>query len=120
MHGSISGEYRALPGRRVNTKPDGAKRPLAVAALRKDRQRDDERTVNAIYEEDSSVQLRVPAGARHARALDASVSGIEAQEGELHTFFVLTPTYGCLRRDEQKEAIRFVEHRCDKRIIRMI
>src|SRR5438046_6265420 len=115
------GAYRALPSRRVYIpKPDGRKRPIAVAALEdKIVQRATAAVLSAIYEEDF---LGFSYGFRPGRsthdAMDALMVGITSTkvnwilDADIQSFFDTV---------SQEWLIRFVEHRIgDQRIIRLI
>src|ERR671913_1504293 len=115
------GAYRALPSqRRYIPKPDGRRRPLAIAALEdKIVQKATVAVLNAIYEEDFlgfSYGFR-PRRSQHD-ALDALVVGISSTkvnyilDCDLRTFFDSV---------SQEWLIRFLNHRIsDPRIIRLI
>jgi RNA-directed DNA polymerase len=115
------GAYRALPSRRgYIAKPDGGRRPLAVAALEdKIVQRAVAAVLNAIYEEDFlgfSYGFRPGRGALDA--MDALVVGIGSRkvnwilDVDIRSFFDTV---------SHEWLVRFVEHRIgDRRIIRLI
>lgn len=115
------GAYRALPSRRgYLPKPDGRRRPLAVAALEdKIVQRATVAVLNAIYEEDF---LGFSYGFRPKRsphdALDALIVGITGTrvnhilDCDIRSFFDTV---------SQRWLVRFLQHRiADPRVIRLI
>jgi RNA-directed DNA polymerase len=115
------GAYRALPSRRrYLPKPDGRRRPLAVAALEdKIVQRATAAVLNAIYEEDF---LGFSYGFRPKRsphdALDALIVGITGTrvnhilDCDIRSFFDTV---------SQRWLVRFLQHRiADPRVIRLI
>src|SRR5919107_5025647 len=123
LHARVQrGAYRALPSRRrYIPKPDGRRRPLAVAALEdKIVQRATAAVLNQIYEEDFlgfSYGFR-PGHSQHD-ALDALMVGIRETKGvswiidaDLQSFFDTV---------SHEWLIRFLKHRIgDRRIIRLI
>ena len=122
LHARVhSGSYRATPSRRVYIpKPDGGRRPLAVAALEdKIVQRAVVGVLNAIYEEDFlgfSYGFRPGRGAHDA--LDALATAINRTKVN---FIVDADIAKFFDSVSQEWLIRFLEHRIgDKRILRLI
>ena len=121
MRESSSGAYRATPSRRVYIpKPDGGRRPLAVAALEdKIVQRAVADVLNAIYEEDFlgfSYGFRPGRGAHDA--LDALATAITAKKVNYIVDADIAKFFDSV---SQEWLVRFLEHRIgDKRILRLI
>jgi group II intron reverse transcriptase/maturase len=122
LHARVhSGAYRATPSRRVYIpKPDGGRRPLAVAALEdKIVQRATATVLNAIYEEDFrgfSYGFRPGRGAHDALdALSTAIIRTKVNyivDADIAKFFDTV---------DQSWLVRFLEHRVgDKRILRLI
>jgi RNA-directed DNA polymerase len=122
LHARVhSGAYRATPSRRVYIpKPDGGRRPLAVAALEdKIVQRATATVLNAIYEEDFlgfSYGFRPGRGAHDALdALSTAIIRTKVNyivDADIAKFFDTV---------DQSWLVRFLEHRIgDKRILRLI
>ena len=122
LHARVQrGAYRALPSRRrYIPKPDGQRRPLAVAALEdKIVQRAVAAVLNVIYEEDFlgfSYGFR-PRRGQHD-ALDALVVGITTKKVN---FILDADIRSYFESVNQGWLIRFLQHRInDPRIIRLI
>jgi len=122
LHARVhSGAYRATPSRRVFIpKPDGGRRPLAVAALEdKIVQRATAAVLNAIYEEDFlgfSYGFRPGRGAHDALdALSTAIIRTKVNyivDADIAKFFDTV---------DQSWLVRFLEQRIgDKRILRLI
>ena len=122
LHARVqSGAYRATPSRRVYIpKPDGGRRPLAVAALEdKIVQRAVVDVLNAIYEEDFlgfSYGFRPGRGAHDA--LDALATAIDRTKVNYIVDADIAKFFDSV---SQEWLVRFLEHRIgDKRILRLI
>src|SRR5271165_5227670 len=122
LHARVqSGAYRATPSRRVYIpKPDGGRRPLAVAALEdKIVQRAAVAVLNAIYEEDF---LGFSYGFRPGRGAHDALDALSTAIGRAKVNFIVDADIAKFFDTVSREwLVRFLEHRVgDKRIIRLI